>query len=132
MARVPIAVAEAYVRPLLAELRATPGVRRVDVAGSLRRRAETVGDVDVLVAATDAAQAAEAFVRYKDVRQVLASGDTKCSVVLKSGLQVDLRIVPDSSYGAALYYFTGSKAHNIAVRRLALKRGLKIKPDWSS
>lgn len=125
-ARVPIADAEAYIRPLLAELRTTPGVQRVDVAGSLRRRAETVGDVDILVAATDAAHAAETFVQYKDVKQVLASGETKCSVVLRSGLQVDLRIVPESSYGAALCYFTGSKAHNIAVRRLALKRRLKI------
>lgn len=125
-ARVPIADAEAYIRPLLAELRTTPGVQQVDVAGSLRRRAETVGDVDILVAATDAAQAAETFVQYKDVKRVLASGETKCSVVLRSGLQVDLRIVPESAYGAALYYFTGSKAHNIAVRRLALKRRLKI------
>ena len=74
----------------------------------------------------DAAHAAETFVQYTDVKQVLASGETKCSVVLRSGLQVDLRIVPESSYGAALCYFTGSKAHNIAVRRLALKRRLKI------
>lgn len=125
-ARGPIADAETYIRPLLAELCTTPGVQRVDVAGSSRRRAETVGDVDILVAATDAAQAAEAFVQYKDVKQVLASGETKCSIVLRSGLQVDLRIVPESSYGGALYYFTGSKAHNIAVRRLALKRRLKI------
>ena len=125
-ARGPIADAETYIRPLLAELCTTPGVQRVDVAGSSRRRAETVGDVDILVAATDAAQAAEAFVQYKDVKQVLASGETKCSIVLRSGLQVDLRIVPESSYGGALYYFTRSKAHNIAVRRLALKRRLKI------
>ena len=125
-ARVPIADAEAYVRPLVEELRATPGVGRLDIAGSLRRRVETVGDVDILVAAADPARAAATFVQYKDVKQVLARGETKCSVVLKSGLQVDLRIVPASSYGAALYYFTGSKAHNIAVRRLALRRHLKI------
>lgn len=125
-ARLPIADAEAYVRPLVEELRATPGVARLDIAGSLRRRMETVGDVDILVAAAVPAQAAAAFVQHKDVKQVLARGETKCSVVLRSGLQVDLRIVPESSYGAALYYFTGSKAHNIAVRRLALRRHLKI------
>ena len=125
-ARMPLAEAEAYVRPLVEALRTTPGVRRVDLAGSVRRRVETVGDVDILVDATDAPAAAETFVGYKDVKRVLARGDTKCSIVLRSGLQVDLRIVSEPSYGAALYYFTGSKAHNIAVRLLGVKRRLKI------
>ncbi len=125
-ARFPLAEAEAYIRPLVETLRATPGVERLDVAGSFRRRAETVGDVDILLAAKNAAAAAEAFVGYKDVKQVLAHGETKCSVVLRCGLQVDLRIVAESSYGAALHYFTGSKPHNIAVRLLGVKRHLKI------
>jgi DNA polymerase (family 10) len=125
-ARVPLAEAEAYIRPLIEALRATAGVRHVDIAGSLRRRMETVGDVDVLVCSAKPGEAADAFVKYRDVKRVLAHGDTRCSVVLRSGLQVDLRVVPASAYGAALYYLTGSKAHNIAVRRLAQKRHLKV------
>ncbi len=126
VARVALAEAEAYVRPLVEQLRAAPGSEQVDVAGSLRRRRETVGDLDILVASSDAAAAAEAFVTYPDVKRVLARGETKCSVVLRSGLQADLRVVPRSSYGAALHYFTGSKPHNIAVRLLGVKRRLKI------
>jgi len=125
-ARVPLAEAEAYVRPLVEALRATPGVEQLDIAGSLRRRSETVGDVDILVASSHAPAVAEAFLGYPDVKQVLARGETKCSVVLRSGLQVDLRIVPRSSYGSALHYFTGSKPHNIAIRLLGVKRHLKI------
>ena len=125
-ARVKLRDADAYVRPLLEYLRQAPGIRSMEVAGSYRRRRDTVGDLDLLVGAARPAPIAERFVGYPDVRQVLARGDTRCSVVLRSGLQVDLRIVPPASYGAALDYFTGSKAHNIAVRRLALKRHLKI------
>jgi DNA polymerase (family 10) len=126
VARTPLVDAEAYVRPLVDMLRAAPGVEQVDVAGSLRRRSETVGDVDLLVASARAAEVADAFVGYGDVKRTIARGDTKCSVVLRSGLQVDLRIVPRSSYGAALHYFTGSKPHNIAIRLLGVKRRLKI------
>ena len=126
VARVPLADAEAYVRPLLERLRATPAAEEVDVAGSFRRRRETVGDVDLLIASGRPAAVADAFVTSPDVKQVLARGETKCSVVLRSGLQVDLRIVPRSAYGAALHYFTGSKPHNIAVRLLGVKRHLKI------
>ncbi|MGB7219775.1 MAG: DNA polymerase/3'-5' exonuclease PolX [Vicinamibacterales bacterium] len=125
-ARVPLAEAEAYVRPLVERLRAMPEVEQLDVAGSFRRRSETVGDVDILVASRDAAAVATLFLGDPDVKQVLARGDTRCSVVLRSGLQVDLRIVPAASYGSALHYFTGSKAHNIAIRLLGVKRGLKI------
>ena len=126
VARVPLAEAEAYIRPLVEKLQAMPEAEQVDVAGSFRRRRETVGDVDILVASSHAAAVAEAFVTYPDVKQVLARGETRCSVVLRSGLQVDLRIVPPSSYGSALHYFTGSKPHNIAVRLLGVKRHLKI------
>ena len=121
-ARVPIAEAEAYVRPLVAALRATPGVEHLDVAGSFRRRVETVGDVDILVAAARPAAVARAFVASRTSGTSNAHGDTRCAVVLRSGLQVDLRIVPSECYGAALYYFTGSKAHNVEVRRIAQKR----------
>jgi DNA polymerase (family X) len=126
LARVPLAEAEAYIRPLLERLRTVPGADQVEIAGSFRRRAETVGDVDILVASKQAGAVAEAFLTYPDVRRVLARGETKCSAVLRSGLQVDLRIVPPASYGAALHYFTGSKPHNIAIRLLGVKRHLKI------
>lgn len=126
VARVPLADAEAYIRPLIEMLRATPDVEQLDVAGSFRRRAETVGDVDILVASSHPQKVAAAFLNYHDVMQVLARGGTKCSVRLRSGLQVDLRIVARSSYGAALHYFTGSKPHNIAIRLLGVKRHLKI------
>jgi DNA polymerase (family 10) len=125
-ARLPLAHAEAYVRPLVERLRATEGVDALDVAGSLRRRVETVGDVDLLATSSRPAAVAAAFLAYDGVRRILARGPTKCSVVLTDGLQVDLRIVPRSSYGAALHYFTGSKPHNIAIRLLGVKRRLKI------
>jgi DNA polymerase (family 10) len=99
---------------------------KVAIAGSYRRKASTVGDLDFLVASKDPQKAIERFVRYGEVREILAQGPTKASVVLASGLQADLRVVAAESFGAALQYFTGSKAHNIALRRLGLKRGLKI------
>jgi DNA polymerase (family 10) len=124
--RVTLATADAYVAPLVAYLKKLPGVTRLEVAGSYRRRRETVGDLDLLVAASRGAPIGRQFLAYPDIREVLASGPTRCSAVLKSGLQVDLRIVPAVSFGAALHYFTGSKPHNIAVRTLGVKRGLKI------
>jgi DNA polymerase (family 10) len=88
------------------------------IAGSYRRRKDTVGDLDILVAADKASDVMERFIAYDEVAEVVAHGDTRSTVMLRSGLQVDLRVVPEESYGAALHYFTGSKAHNIAVRKL--------------
>lgn len=120
--------AEQMAAPLTEALRGHPKVRRVALAGSLRRRVETVGDLDVLVAAepADAVAIAEAFVALPGVEAVLARGDTKTSVRLAPGLQVDLRIVDPESFGAALQYFTGSKEHNVALRARAVARGLKV------
>ncbi|VWB09369.1 DNA polymerase/3'-5' exonuclease PolX [Burkholderia lata] len=112
--------------PLLEKLRAIAGVGKAVPAGSFRRRRETVGDLDILVTARDPVAVAEAFVGYGEVARVLAHGKTKSSVVLASGLQVDLRVVDADAFGAALVYFTGSKAHNIALRRIAQAGGLKI------
>ncbi|MBN3837203.1 DNA polymerase/3'-5' exonuclease PolX [Burkholderia sp. Ac-20344] len=112
--------------PLLERLRAIAGVGKAVPAGSFRRRRETVGDLDILVTARDPAAVFEAFVGYGEVARVLAHGKTKSSVVLASGLQVDLRVVDADAFGAALVYFTGSKAHNIALRRIAQAGGLKI------
>lgn len=118
------------VRPLgerlVARLRGVPGVTEVVLAGSYRRARATVGDLDLLVVADPPAPAIHALVGSSEVTRVLAGGSTRAAVVLRSGLQVDLRVVPRESLGAALHYFTGSKAHNIAVRRLAQKQGLKL------
>ncbi len=118
--------ADALVRPLLALVEGAPGVKRAGVAGSLRRGRETIGDVDLLAAARDPAPVMAALRAADGVREVLGSGDTKTSVLLTGGLQVDLRVVPEAAYGAALVYFTGSKAHNVALRQLAIERGLKL------
>jgi DNA polymerase (family 10) len=128
--RMKLAVVEQAAESLLRFLRELKGVARAEAAGSFRRRVETVGDLDLLVTlkrnSNGAANVMDRFVKYEDVTSVVAFGETKSTVILRSGLQVDLRVVPEESFGAALYYFTGSKAHNIAVRTLALKRKLKI------
>ena len=124
--RMLLAVARQYAEALAAYLRATPGVQQVEVAGSYRRRKETVGDLDLLVTAADAAPVMARFTAYDEVREVLSQGPTRASVVLACGLQVDLRVVEPASFGAALHYFTGSKAHNIAIRKRGQARGLKI------
>ena len=124
--RLKLAVAEQAAQPLVAWLEKTPGVRRVDVAGSFRRRKDTVGDLDILVTCTRGAPVMKRFMKYDAVATVLSQGESRSAVRLRSGLQVDLRVIPAESYGAALYYFTGSKAHNIAVRKIAVGRKLKI------
>ncbi len=124
--RLSLAIASQYAEPLAAYLRETPGVGAVVVAGSYRRCKETVGDLDILVTAGRRNQIVERFANYDEVAQVLSRGTTRATVRLRSGLQVDLRVVPPASYGAALHYFTGSKPHNIAVRQLGQEAGLKI------
>jgi len=118
--------ADQYAAPLLDYLNGIPGVGRVTIAGSYRRAKETVGDLDILAAAEAESPVMQRFVGYDDVAEVLSQGPTRASVVLRGGLQVDFRVVPAESYGAALHYFTGGKAHNIAIRRLGQERGLKI------
>lgn len=124
--RFKLASAADYAEPLVAYLRAVKGVKQVVVAGSFRRARETVGDLDILVTATPGSTVMQQFTDYEEVTEVVSKGPTRSTVVLRSGLQVDLRVVAERSYGAALHYFTGSKAHNIAVRRLGQQRGLKI------
>jgi DNA polymerase (family 10) len=119
-------IAEDVAEPLLQHLREAKGVSRAEIAGSYRRRKETVGDLDIVVAASPRAAVIDRFVNYEDVAQVLARGPTRSSVILKNGIQVDLRVVSEGNYGAALMYFTGSKAHNIALRGIAVGRGLKL------
>ena len=121
--RFKLAVAEAEAEALTAFLR---DGGRVVVAGSYRRRRDTVGDLDVLVTAKNGAAVGDKLVSYENVAEVLAHGPTRTTIVLRSGLQVDVRAVPEQSYGAALLYFTGSKAHNIALRTLANERKWKL------
>jgi DNA polymerase (family X) len=121
--RVPIATALPLAERIVASLREVEGVDDVAYAGSLRRFREDIGDVDVLVASQDPSAARDGFLAMPDIERVLGSGDTKTSVVTRDGVQVDLRVVPPDSFGAALLYFTGSKAHNIRLRQRALERG---------
>jgi DNA polymerase (family 10) len=125
-ARTYLAEAQPYVVALMTHLRGCPGIKRIEAAGSYRRRKSTVGDLDVLVTCSGTKQVMARLVEFEGVLQVIARGRTKCSVQLRNGLQVDLRAVPDASFGAALVYFTGSKQHNILIRRLAQQQGLKI------
>ena len=126
--RLRVSLAEPIADSLMDYIKKVKGIKEIAAAGSFRRRKETVGDLDILVTCKKGTneQVMARFVDYEDVGQVLSHGETRSSVVLKSGLQVDLRVVPEASYGAALHYFTGSKAHNIAVRKLGVKKGLKI------
>jgi len=118
--------ADQLVRPLIEYLREGGNIERLEVAGSYRRRMETVGDIDILAASDNPKVVMQRFQTYPEVERVIAAGTTRGTVILRSGLQVDLRILPQRSYGAALHYFTGSKAHNIAVRTLGVERGLRI------
>lgn len=111
---------------LLAVLEPMPQVRRAAYAGSLRRMSETIGDVDLLVAGTDPGPVMDRFTTLPQVARVLAHGDTKSSVVTEQGLQVDLRVIAPEVWGAALIYFTGSKAHNVRIREMAVRKGLKL------
>jgi len=124
--RFKLADAELIATPLVVYLRKIPGVKRVEVAGSYRRRRDTVGDLDIVVIAGRDSPVMARFVKYGAVTSVLSKGATRSSVQLRNGLQVDLRLMPEVSYGTALYYFTGSKAHNIAVRKIAVAKDLKI------
>ncbi len=124
--RTMLIVAEDIATPLVEYLKQCRGVRDIVVAGSYRRRRETVGDLDILVTAARGSPVMEHFTGYDEVEDVVSQGKTRSTVHLRSGMQVDLRVVPQVSYGAALQYFTGSKAHNIALRKLAAGKGLKI------
>lgn len=122
--------AEKLIAGVLAHVADTPGVEEVQVAGSLRRRKETIGDVDILARYEgDGTPVVERFVSFDGAERVLGSGPTKGSIVLHSGLQVDLRVIPGRSFGAALQYFTGSKEHNVAMRTRAVRQGLRVN-EW--
>ncbi|MFA9460934.1 DNA polymerase/3'-5' exonuclease PolX [Thiohalorhabdus methylotrophus] len=124
--RTRLADAEEVARPLVAYLAEAEGVEAIEVAGSFRRRKETVGDLDILASCGDSGPVMERFVTHEDVTEVVSRGSTRSTVRLSSGMDVDLRAIHGRSYGAALHYFTGSQAHNIAVRQRGLERGYKV------
>ena len=124
--RFKLASVTAHAEALIAYLRAIPTVEQADIAGSYRRSRETIGDLDIVVAATADSDVMDRFLAYEAVAGVVSKGPTRSTVLLRSNLQVDLRVVPEASYGAALHYLTGSKAHSIALRKIGQARGLKI------
>ncbi len=121
--------AEAVATPIVAGLRALPQVVKAEAAGSLRRGMETVGDLDFIVAAKDVAPVVDWFVTQPGVKEITARGETKASVRFESGLQADLRLVPEEQFAFALHHFTGSKDHNVQMRQRALARGLSLS-EW--
>jgi DNA polymerase (family 10) len=125
-ARMPLGRALPLGRELVRALEDVRGVKTVTLAGSLRRMKDTVGDIDLLVTSTEPAAVIKAFTGLRQVATVLERGTTKASIRHREGIQVDLRVVEPESYGAALMYFTGSKQHNIRIRAMGMKRGLKI------
>jgi len=126
LGRFKLSVGFIYAQALLEYLKDVAGVKRLDPAGSFRRRMETIGDLDILAICGKGCKVMDRFTEYGDVAEVISKGDTKSSVRLNCGLQVDVRVLEEESYGAALHYFTGSKAHNIAIRDRARDLGLKV------
>jgi len=124
--RVLLPAARAVARLVAEALRAHGGVERLEIAGSLRRMRESVKDVDILVTSTEPARVIDTLVRLPSVIEVTGRGDTKASVRHQDGLAIDLRVVEPAAFGAALQYFTGSRAHNVRLRQLAIERGLKL------
>ncbi|MDD5026717.1 MAG: hypothetical protein PHH13_05095, partial [Candidatus Peribacteraceae bacterium] len=124
--RFTLAEVEDDVAALLKKIRSVAGVERCEAAGSFRRRKETVGDIDVLVVTKSAGKVGDVIAELPIVRDVVAHGESKLSFDLKSGIRVDIRFVKRDQWGAALLYFTGSKEHNIALRKLAIQRGWKL------
>lgn len=119
-------IAAQYAQPLHAYLQSLPGIERVEIAGSYRRGQQTVGDLDIVVCGPAQFDLAAALRGYADVRELAAEGPTRCTAVLRNGMHVDLRLVRPESAGAALYYFTGSRDHNVALRLRAAERGMKL------
>lgn len=124
--RIKLVEAEQIAGSLIDYLKKAKGIKDIAAAGSYRRRKETVGDLDIMVTHKEDSDIMEHFTRYEDIEKVVSKGKTKSTIMLRSNFQVDLRAVAQVSYGAALHYFTGSKAHNIAIRKLGLKKDLKV------
>jgi DNA polymerase (family 10) len=117
---------EPLARELLTALKAEKSVEQALIAGSYRRRQETIGDIDVLATSSEPGKAIRAFCRARPVREIVSRGETKANVRLAAGIEADLRVLPEKSFGAALQYFTGDKNHNVALRKIAIAKGMKL------
>ncbi|MGA2517217.1 MAG: DNA polymerase/3'-5' exonuclease PolX [Thermodesulfobacteriota bacterium] len=124
--RMSLGVAFPAAKRIVESLRQRTGSRKIEWAGSLRRMKETIGDIDIMATDPDKEKIVQVFTHLPEVKEVLASGETKASVIVEGGTQLDLRVVEEDSYGAALQYFTGSKAHNIHLRGIAKAKGIKV------
>ncbi|PMQ02341.1 MAG: DNA polymerase III [Dictyoglomus sp. NZ13-RE01] len=124
--RIPLGIALPIVEEIISYLSNNPYITNITPAGSIRRRKETIGDIDILITTKDMERVNEQLLKLPILKNILAAGTTKTSIIVEPGIQVDFRVVEDESFGAALQYFTGSKNHNIKLRELALKKGLKI------
>ncbi|MEN2984028.1 MAG: DNA polymerase/3'-5' exonuclease PolX [Dictyoglomaceae bacterium] len=124
--RIPLGIALPIIEEILSFLSNNPYIKNITPAGSVRRRKETIGDIDILITTQDIEKVNESLRKLPILKDIIASGPTKTSINVEPGIQVDFRVVEDKCFGAALQYFTGSKAHNIKLRELALKKGLKI------
>ena len=124
--RLPLAFIYPRAQGILEDMGNVTEVKKITLAGSLRRMRETIADVDILVASTEPEPVMDAFVNLPQSRKIIAKGETKSSILTRDGFQVDLRVVKPESYGAAQHYFTGSKAHNIRIRSLGIDRKLKV------
>jgi DNA polymerase (family 10) len=113
-------------RDIKTKINSLKEVEKVDLAGSLRRREETIGDIDILAITSYPEKVVSFFVNLPDVEKIWGKGKTKASIRLKQGIDADLRVIPKISYGAALQYFTGSKEHNVALRKIAIEKGMKL------
>ncbi len=111
---------------ILNEMKKNKNVSRINVAGSLRRMRETIGDIDILVTSSKPSDVISYFTKMRDVSRIIATGPTKASVNLSNGMQIDLRVLPDKEYGSALMYFTGSKEHNVELRKIAITKRMKL------
>ncbi len=126
LGRMTLGVALPLANEILDQLSKLPEVKRINTAGSIRRRKETIGDIDILTISSNSKKLMHTFINLPQVERVLVSGETKSSIITYDDIHVDLRVVEPESYGSALAYFTGSKAHNIRIREIAMKNGLKI------
>ena len=124
--RFPIAQVIPIVNSIIKKLKGLKEVKKIDVAGSFRRKKETIGDIDILVVSSKPEVVMDYFVGMKNVIKIWGHGKTKSSIRIKEGIDVDLRVIPVTSYGAAMQYFTGPKEHNIATRKIAISLGLKL------
>lgn len=124
--RVPLGLARPIADLLVDRIRNIEGVRRAELAGSIRRWSETIGDMDILVIGDNGEKIIDRFTRFEQIKEILAAGKTKASVIIEGDIQVDVRVIPEDSFGAAWQYFTGSKAHNIRLREIAVKKSWKL------